>query len=372
MKNLGKDKLIKIAIGIIAAVVVIIIILLLFHALMGKKKNSYAKIEDKILKAAQKYYSENENLLPQKENEQITIDDVSLTSLGYLDNMADMLKDMENVTCSAKVIISYNNNDYRYTPMLDCGDAYKTQTLASYLEKNEPRVYSGDGLYDLNGEYVYRGENPNNYVMFSDHWYRIVKISDGKIGMIYDDNYYRFPWDDRYNIDVDQTTGINDYTISRMYPLLLGIYENTVDDIYQIFDEYDKELISLHDLYIGRRYDNDNYNDGSIEKSEIVENEYIGLLPLYDYINASIDNNCNSAETYSCANYNYLNHYTVPWWTLTANAGNTFKVFTINADGAIFSKKAIETANVRPVIYLVNDAIYVSGDGTYDNPYIVK
>ena len=50
------------------------------------------------------------------------------------------------------------------------------------------------------------------------------------------------------------------------------------------------------------------YNDGSIEKSSLLEKQYIGLLPLYDYINASIDTNCNSALTESCTNYNYLNH----------------------------------------------------------------
>ena len=27
---------------------------------------------------------------------------------------------------------------------------------------------------------------------------------------------------------------------------------------------------------------------------------------------------------------------------------------------------------IRPVLYLVDDALYVSGDGTIENPYIIK
>ena len=183
MRNSEKKKLLKIAIGIVVAVVLIIVVLLIFHAITGNK-NSYKDIENKLLKSAQKYYEKNPNLLPQSENEQISIDDVNLTSLGFFSNMADLLKDKNGVTCTGKVIITYNNANYRYTPLLDCGDEYKSQTIASYIEKNEERVFTGAGLYDLNGEYVYRGENPNNYIKFSGQMYRILKITNGHLVLI--------------------------------------------------------------------------------------------------------------------------------------------------------------------------------------------
>ena len=365
MKSLGKDKLLKLAIGIIVAVVVIVIILLIYHSLIGKK-NSYSDIENKVLKAAKKYYSENQNLLPQNDNEQISIDDVSLTSLGYLDNLSDMVENKE-VKCSAKVIISYNNGNYRYTPILDCGEAYKSQTFASYIENNVERVYTGAGLYDLNGEYVYRGEFPNNYIKFSGHMYRIVKITDNKAVIILDDKYERVEWDDRYNTSKDSTIGINDYKVSRVKEFLDTVYNDN-----SLVDEKSKQLISKHNLYIGKRNPSDNYNDGSIEKAEVFENQYIGLLPLYDYINASIDTNCNSVVTNNCSNYNYLNHYYFNWWTITGSASNTYDVFCVYAEGVIKSVRAVITEAVRPVLYLADDALYVSGDGTKDNPYIVK
>ena len=162
MKKLGKKKLLMIFVGIIGLVILIIVILLAYNAIFGK--DSYYNIENKIQSAAKKYYKDNVELLPQNEGEQITITDSSLTASGYLDSMSELIKDMKGVTCNATVTVNYVNGEYRYTTLLDCGDAYSTQTLTSYIKNNEEKVYSGQGLYDLNGELVYRGENPNNYV----------------------------------------------------------------------------------------------------------------------------------------------------------------------------------------------------------------
>ena len=281
--------------------------------------------------------------------------------------MADLVKDKENVTCSAKVIISYNNATYRYTPLLDCGDAYKSQTLASYIESKENRVYTGTGLYDLNGEYVYRGETPNNYIKFSGYNYRIVKITEGKAVLILDEKYQRVVWDNRYNNDRGRTDGINDYGVSRIREYLNKIYEED-----KLIKEEDKSLLTVQKAYIGKRSETDNYNDGSIEKSEYIDNQYIAALPLYDYINASIDNNCNSSLTRSCKNYNYLNYYNYNWWTITADRANTYRVYRISNDGSIEDIRSSSNGYLRPVIYLVSDAIYVSGDGSQDNPFIIK
>ena len=366
MGDFDKKKMIKLGIIIIGVFVLLIILLLVFHSLTANRSNSYQDIENKMLNAAKKYYKKNENLLPQTSNEQVTIDDVSLTSLGYLKSLTELVK-KEGVTCTGKVVISYNNDRYRYTPLLDCGNAYKTETLASHIEATVERVYSGTGLYDLNGEYVYRGEEPNNYVKFADHNYRIIKIVDGNVVLILNERSERSTWDDRYNSNRDDNDGINDYTVSRIKEYLDKAYiEN------EFVNESGKSLIVKHDLYIGKRKESDNYNDGSIEKSEVLENQYIGLLPLYDYINASIDQNCNSAITDSCTNYNYLNYYNYNWWTITADSTNTFRAYRISNYGTIDTVRGSSIGFVRPVIYLINDAIYVSGDGTKDNPYTVK
>ena len=136
--------------------------------------------------------------------------------------------------------------------------------------------------------------------------------------------------------------------------------------------ENDKKLLTSHNLSIGKRKINETTNDGSVEKSNVLKNQYVGLLPLYDYINASIDKNCKSATTDSCINYNYLNKFGYNWWTLTADNSTSHKVYRVSSDGTIGLIRASSNSYIRPVIYLASDAIYASGDGTLENPYKIK
>jgi hypothetical protein len=365
MKDLGKKKLLIIAGGLVGLVILIVIILLIYNAIFGK--TSYKDIENKVLAAAKEYYSEHTELLPQNENEEVTTTDSALTAAGKLKSMSELTKKMNGVTCTATVVVTYANGEYRYTPLLDCGSNYSTKTLTSYIEENETRVYSGQGLYDLNGELVFRGEDPNNYVKFSGKVWRIVKIENDHVVMILNEKMDRTVWDDRFNTERNRSDGINDYEVSRIYENLTTLYQ---DDT--IFNKSTRNLLAIHSLYTGKRYESDSYNDGSIEKSTVVEGKYIGLLPLYDYINASIDTNCTSSTTESCTNYNYLNHFDYNWWTLTADASNTYKVYRVDSEGIVESLKANSNGYLRPVIYLAKDALYVSGDGTESNPYTVK
>ncbi len=365
MKNVGTKKLLWISIGILGILIFIVVILLVYNSIFGKV--TYQDIENKVLAAAKKYYSSNSSLLPTSENQEVTTTDASLTAAGFLDSMSELTKKMDGVTCSAKVIVNYAGSDYRYTVLLDCGENYSTKTLSSYIEENESRVYDGSGLYDLNGELVYRGENPNNYVNFSNKKWRIVKITNQQIMLILDQKYERGVWDDRFNVDRDRSDGINDFAVSRIYEALVDGYQGT-----SFLTESDKKLLVSHAVYIGKRNENDNYNDGSIEKSVTVEGQYIGLLPLYDYFNASIDLNCSSAITPSCSNYNYLNYYDYTWWTSTADSTNTYRVFRVSSDGSVESSRAATNSYIRPVVYLASDILYRGGNGTEENPYIIK
>ena len=359
--NGEKKKLFIIAGVIIGIVILITIILLIYHGLTHKNI-TYKEIEEKVLVATKKYYNTNKNLLPKNNGDSVTINDTTLTAANYLKSMSELTNEL-GVTCSAKVVVTNNNDKYRYTPLLDCKDKYKTNTLINYIKDNTSTVTSGQGLYQLNGELVYRGENPNNFIRFSGNNYRIVKITKDSIVLIYNDKGERTVWDDRYNTDRSINDGINDYTVSRIKDSLNSL---------KIVSNNNKELLKLHSLYIGKRAENDIYNDGTIEKSVTYDKQYYGLLPLYDYLNASIDTNCMSAKTESCTNYNYLNHYNYNWWSLTADSTNTFKVYRINDLGVVETIKAATNAYLRPVIELVADTLYVSGNGTSENPYTVK
>lgn len=81
-------------------------------------------------------------------------------------------------------MVDYENGSYKYQAYLTC-KKYKTEKMLDVLKKNNTISQTGDGLYEMNNELVYRGENPNNYVLFNDELWRIVKIDkDNKIKII--------------------------------------------------------------------------------------------------------------------------------------------------------------------------------------------
>lgn len=355
-----KKKLLKLA-GIIVGVVVLIVVVLLIYHAVANRKLTYDSLQNKVLTAAKKYYKDNKTLLPEK-GKRVSVNDITLSNGGYIKSMSEYSKDLDNAQCTAEVVVTNRNDNYRYTALLDCGEKYSTKTIASYI-KSKGTVSEGIGLYESNGELIYRGETPNNYLRISGNMFRIVKITDGRLLLIYNEKLKSVAWDNRYNIERKYSDGINDYEVSRIREVL---------KTFELVKDKDKELLDTQTLYIGKRSLNDYYNDGSLEKAVTVDNELLGLLPLYDYLNASIDDNCSTAATRSCGNYNYLNKYNYNWWTITGDYDNTFKVYRIADTGNIELLKANSFGYVRPTVMLVPDAVYVSGDGSLDNPYIVK
>lgn len=370
MKDLLKDigiKKIGIVAGIFVGVIVLIIILLkLFNSFFGE--TSYAKIETTMVDAAMDYYNKNPKLLPQMSGGIVTVNATNLTSNGHMKDLNDYTKKIDGtISCSGSVSVTNIDGKYRYTPSLNCGDKYKTTTLVGYIRSHEPLVISGQGLYELNGGYVFRGDAPNNYVQFANHKWYIVKIQDDYAYlMLADRSSYQSVWDDRYNVDQNSNTGINDYKVSRMRTYLENLYDSE-----ELFSSNDKMLLSPFTLQVGNRPVSATANDGSIEGSMTIENSYVGILPAYDYINASIDSSCNSTESNSCANYNYMSYFDFAWWLSTGNSETTHQVYKVNL-GTFVSGMASIDSRVLPVIRLVKDALYVSGDGTFDNPYIIK
>ena len=358
----GRKKLL-IMTGIMIGLVVLIMIILLIATSSNGKSMTYSNIEQKLLKAAMSYYNENKALLPQNDGEKIMVDDATLSSTKHMKSMSDLTSKMKGVSCTGEVIVTKTDKTYRYAPLLNCGDSYKTYTLSSYIKEKEETVVTGSGLYDLNGEKVYRGDKVNNYVKLSGKMYRIVKISNDQVMLIYDEKWVASAWDDRYNVENNSSSGINDYSISRIKDKL-----NSFDQI----KDTDNQLVARHDLYVGRRTVENDINDGSVEKEIVIANEKFGLLPLYDYINASIDENCTSSQSTSCINYNYLGEYNYSWWLITPAFRNTFRAYYVNAGGVIGITECEMEKGIRPVIYLSSDAIYNGGNGTFKNPYLVK
>lgn len=358
--KLDKQKLILFG-SIIGVMVAIIITISIVVKIVGVRI-SYEKLEEKLEVAAEKYMADYPNNLPTKENPVTVVSATTLIQDKYIKELKKYVKDS---SCTANVNVYWNEGKYRYQTYLTCNE-FKTQMLIDEI-KNSNKISSfGEGLYEMNGELVYRGENPNNYIKFADELWRIVKINNkGQFILIKNDleseNYG--VWDDRYNTESDSIKGINNFSLSRAL--------STIRTIYQ--EKYAEETeLTTFDICVGKRYEFDMSKDGSAECSNVLANQNIGLLPVYDYMNASLDGSCVTISNRECQNYNYLVNDEDKWWTVTGDNSNTYDVYYISYSGQIEVEEAAVSANYRYTVALNENVLFKSGSGTENDPYEIR
>lgn len=377
------DKKILIMGGMVLGIVAIFVIAIIVVSLSSGGTLSYSKIESKLESAAESYYKDNSASLPKKVGESVEVDSDMLVSQGYIKDLTEFTE--ENVICSAKVIVAKTEDDYDYVAALDCGEEYQTTFLADMLIENEV-VTSGNGLYkmedvveygttlgidddgydlstnELMQGYIYRGETVNNYIKLGDALYRIVKVDgDNDITVVTTGNKPKGTYDDRYNSEADREYGINDYTVSRAYESLTSNYANA--------NEFIKKKITSKNICIGARSTDETSTDGSAECSVVMKDQHYSLLPVYDIMNASLSDGCETAESKECSNYNYLINE-IAAWTMTPTNDNTYTAYRISEN--MVSSRTNLNASYRYVYYLSSRLVFTGGTGTEDDPYKVE
>lgn len=363
-----KKKLMRIML-IVVGILVVFLIIILILSLFNSGNKTYEEIEEDLKNAAIEYYEVQSGLLPQEEGETITVRAKTLANAGYMDPLSE-LREGEN--CSGRVEVTKVGNNIIYTPYLECGDKYTTKELyKAVLEQGI--VTSGNGLYDMNGEKVYRGDAVNNYVQLDNGIYRIVKVtSDNKLLLILNemDSTLSIYYDDRYNQDRLFNSGFNDYRVSRIYEYLNDLYNNKLD--ISLLSNKDKGKLTSFNLCIGKRTPTEIVNNNSIECSDVLENQMIGLLTVSDYMNASLDTNCRATTDKSCQNYNYLRLSNTEWWLVTGNSLNNYESYVVKGNGYIEENTASGYKKLRPTVMLNNNVMIKSGSGSESNPFILK
>lgn len=360
---------------IVAGGLVIFIIFMFILASCNKKNYTCKEFSEYLLEEAKAYYGRNNDLLPKNDGGKTN---VSISTL-----VDDQEKYLGDNTCSGSIDVINNNGFYMYSPNINCSDGYKTQKLSTYLTSADKIVNTGNGLYAAGADYIYRGDNVDNYILFNKQLWRILKInSDGSLRIIEtnykiksnnDDIEYKSSrrtsvvWDDRYNTEKSYSSGFNDY----IHENINSRIKDSLEDIYNNeYDENIKGYIVPQDLCVGKRALNDAVNDGSVECSNIIYSQYIGLIQLNEYINASLDTACVSAESVTCSNYNYLATFNSTFWTITPVKDNSYEIYKVGNN--ISDATANSTATPRVVITLSSDAVFSDGEGTYENPYMIN
>ncbi len=358
--------------------IILLLLILLVVFIISKTRNkylTYEKVIEKMERATIKYYEKNPKPL-----------DVGDHYLAY-DTLvnAELIKPLNELLangdeCSAHVIVINKDAHYSYTPYLKCGENYETIELYKKLIDPNNIVTAGSGLYkNKDNEYYYRGEVTNNYIKLGtvkkedkevDNIWRIMSIDENGIIKIRNTRTTNstYVWDDRYNVTMTDNYGYNDFEMSRFKETLLFLGNR--DSVMN--EKYRNKLVAKK-LCVAKRGDDDPSKDGSTECS-IMSNDLfnVGTMTPYEYMRASLDDNCIRTISHSCANYNYLvNNAHASEWLLTAYKGNNHQSYSFG--GSTLTPSTDDTEKyIYLTAYLTDKSFYLKGTGTLNDPYEIR
>lgn len=372
---MSKKTIIIICSSVLGLFLIIILAVWLISSLKPKYI-SYEQIETKMKEAAEKYYKDNAAILPSQDGT-YSIDYSILSGAGYIKPLTEQLKD--GATCSGNVTVIIDDSVKTFIPYLNCGEKYLTRELYKQILNDNPVVTEGRGLYlSDNGEYYFRGKIDNNYVVFGSTavkkeknpiLWRIISINNNNVKLKAVKPFAKKTnWDDRYNTNEKKSYGYNDFELSILKEYLTNESNNS-----SIFKPEEMTKLVKTNLCVGKRSLTDTSKDGSVECSVLSNDQYyFGTITPYEYIRASLDDNCLTADNRACSNLNHLfNLDQSEEWSITADNNTDYNAFVFS--GNIFSlAKAKTKKDVYPTIILNNYTFYKSGSGNLNDPYIVK
>ena len=196
-------------------------------------------------------------------------------------------------------------------------------------------VTTGDGLYEDDDEYYYKGKNVNNYVIYSGRLWRIISIDkESNIKMITEDSQTSLVW------------GINtDYEKSYV--------RSWLNDENMVFKSFFASLDDPNSIGYTRTCIDVIEDKITCEKTV---NDRVGLLSYFEYKKAG-------------AEKSYLNTGRY-WWLSNVDKNNTslyvFSKGNVNNDS--FSGTSYYSYGVRPVITISGFMSVKSGNGKKESP----
>ncbi len=340
---------------------IIIIVLLIIINSCSSSGNSYEAIEQNMVSAAKEYYANHKSNLPKEENGSVQVTINTLIEAELISEVVDP-KNKEQ-TCTGYVQVKKVEDDYVYIPFLTCKGNYEPEYLVDKIKNSKLDEY-GNGVYEIDGEYVYRGDDVNNYITFNNQTWRIVSIdSEGDVKIVFNDkDNERYAWDTAYNSEKNKEYGVTtDYLRTDIRKMLNDYYENVLT--VKVKANLVSKTLCVGGLKVG------DTSTKEIECSITKVDEYVGLLTVRDYQLASLDQGCTGYNKQECTNYNYISD-DISSWLLTKNSENSYEVYFLNK--TITPQKASTSRKVSPVVFLSKDTIILEGKGTQDEPYVIK
>lgn len=375
-------------------------------------RNDSSENQKKSIVAAAKLWGSDHRLeLPTTEGETMCVSVAELKN-GYLEDDIVDPDTKEAISDHVGVEIKRVGKSYEYTYTDSCS----TSDQDSELDIIDDVVTSGDGLYEdsyENGRYVYKGNNPNNYIEFNGELWRIIaKETDGTYKIIRDQLSENRAFDEaNYRTTANNTFCDSSYSGCNVYGKVNGIFRlmsgqkmGTVTEdsslskylnktYYNTLTSDAKNQVQTHAfnigvvlVYGGGNQNNSIYSDLNGEKA-FQWTGNIGLPNVTDILRANSDSRCNSAGAASgtseqnlcISNYLVNNMSEISFWTMNGYSTQTYATSGAvwvpyrSVNGISFSVQAPSySGGVRPVLFLKSTIKITGGNGSQSSPYMIE
>lgn len=349
----------KTLIVIAIAIIICIATLLLFFT------NSFAYFID----------GEKSNSIPSKSfNYVVDVNCKNADGLWDYNNWEPVIKNIKgDVSCDIEFNTSSSHETLANLIISKTGEGNYDSTLGLYKWQITNETVAGKSI-----GYRYVGDNPDNYVLFNNEYWRIVGVMNDNSHGISGKNLVKIVREDE----------IPDYNTH--LGKLVAYF--TASDNYStrgLLNEYDKSMIvnAKWSMSACEYYNNLNltyiYSNCDIVTPDYNES-YIGLLYLSDYYFAfpeyiqSRSSNINSLSNpmgINGADFNWLTHNSSIYYAFNdpdeTNIYGSIYSLKKNNNGISLATDTIDV-NMRPAVYLDEKVFARIGTGTKDDPYILE
>lgn len=253
-------------------------------------------------------------------------------------------------------------------------------------------------LFKENDIYYYRGYKVNNYLLFNDELWQIIRLNSDNTLTISLSDVIKGPllnpddfWGNMNNslkmgkalFDPKgiryQKNSYCKFNNKGCNAFSIGLYnglEVTKDSkLKEYLDLYynsiiDKKNIIKYNYKVGLVGGKRDYEGVKTSENVTIMNSYISLLSISDYMHASIEQECSKSFLSSRCSSNWLNISKQYWFS--NGKINTEATWITSILGTVISDNTFNYYYIKPVLTLNSDIIFDSGEGTQTNPYVIK
>ncbi len=234
----------------------------------------------------------------------------------------------------------------------------EAQTINGLIvQNNDLAKENTDGLHQDNDGYYFKGNVNNNYVIYENRLFRVMRVNnDDTVKLISEGYASTFMWGEESNYENSNVrkwlNKTDDEHSGVYYNTLTNVEKTLVKTTYEEDILKDGKIVSLDEDKEEEKKDKDKED----KKKDTKKSDYITILTIKDY-------------TLANGKSSYLNNGKM-FFLLGLNEDN--ENLYVEEDGSIQSSDSLSGYSIRPVITLKKNMEVEKGTGSKEDPYVIK